>query len=178
MGIRVDIFGESCAAHNTYTGHWKERLMRTQHAFSKRYHKMFPLALVLLALLVPARAGAQSQATTGVIEGIVYDQSNAVVIGATVTVKNKDTGFERTATTDVNGRFRAVLLPTGNYTLEAQKQGFAKLIRDGLELTVGQSLNLNLTLQPAGATESVTVTSDAPIVETTRAEQSTLLDKR
>jgi len=152
--------------------------MRTKPAFSKIRHKAFPLALALLALLIPARAGAQSQATTGVIEGIVYDQSNAVVIGAIVTVKNRDTGFERTATTDDNGRFRAVLLPTGSYTLEAQKQGFAKLIREGIEVTVGQTLNFSLTLQPAGATESVTVTSDAPIVETTRAEQSTLVDKR
>src|SRR5205085_4913073 len=152
--------------------------MRTKAAFNKLRHKACPLALALLALLVPVAARAQSQATTGVIEGIVYDQGNAVVNGATVTLKNKETGFERTAVTDDNGRFRAVLLPLGSYVLEAQKQGFAKLIRENLELTVGQSLNLNLTLQPAGATESVTVTSDAPVVETTRVEQATLVDKR
>jgi hypothetical protein len=152
--------------------------MRTKRVFSNICRKAFPLALALLALLIPAAASAQSQATTGVIEGIVYDQSNAVVIGATVTVKNKDTGFERTAITDDNGRFRAVLLPSGTYTLEAQKQGFAKLIREGLELAVGQTLNLNLPLPVEGTKESVTVTSDAPIVETTRAEQSTLVDKR
>jgi Carboxypeptidase regulatory-like domain len=149
--------------------------MKTKRAFSNIYHTVFLLAL---ALLIPAAASAQSQATTGVIEGIVYDQGNAVVNGATVTVKNKDTGFERTAITDDNGRFRAVLLPSGTYTLEAQKQGFAKLIREGLELAVGQTLNLNLTLPIEGTKESVTVTSDAPIVETTRAEQSTLVDKR
>src|SRR5947209_1522359 len=152
--------------------------MRTERAFSKLRYKACPLALALLALLIPAAARGQSQATTGLIEGIVYDQSNAVVIGATVTVKNRDTGFERTATTDDNGRFRAVLLPTGTYTLDVQKQGFAKLIRESIEVTVGQTLNFNLTLQPAGASESVTVTSEAPIVETTRAEQSTLVDKR
>jgi hypothetical protein len=152
--------------------------MRTKPAFSKIHYKALPLALALLALLMPASARAQSQATTGVIEGIVYDQSNAVVIGATVTVKNKDTGFERAAVTDDNGRFRAVLLPSGTYTLDVQKQGFAKLIREAIEVTVGQTLNFNLILQPAGASESVTVTSDAPIVETTRAEQSTLVDKR
>ncbi|HJQ23718.1 MAG TPA: carboxypeptidase regulatory-like domain-containing protein, partial [Blastocatellia bacterium] len=152
--------------------------MRIKRAFRMLRYPAFPLTLMLLALLVPAAARAQSQATTGVIEGIVYDQSNAVVVGATVSVKNKETGFERTATTDDNGRFRAVLLPLGTYTLEVQKQGFAKVVRESIELTVGQTLNFNLTLQPAGATESVTVTSEAPIVETTRAEQSTLVDKR
>src|SRR2546423_8335792 len=152
--------------------------MRIQHAFSNIRYKLFPVALALLALLIPASAHGQAQATTGVIEGVVLDQGGAVVVGATVTVKNRDTGFERTATTDDNGRFRAVLLPTGTYTLEVQKQGFARVVRENIELTVGQTLNFNLSLQPAGAAESVTVTSEAPIVETTRAEQSTLVDKR
>jgi Carboxypeptidase regulatory-like domain len=152
--------------------------MRTKRAFRMLRYPAFPLALMLLALFIPATAWAQSQATTGVIEGIIYDQSNAVVVGATVTIKNKDTGFERMATTDDNGRFRAVLLPLGTYTLEVQKQGFARVVRENIELNVGQTLNFNLSLQPAGAAESVTVTGEAPIVETTRAEQSTLVDKR
>ena len=87
----------------------EESVMKTGLAFSQLRYRL--ISLMLLALLTAAAARAQSQATTGVIEGIVYDQSNAVVNGATVTVKNKETGFERTAMTDDNGRFRAVLLP-------------------------------------------------------------------
>ena len=139
--------------------------------------RRFSLALFLLVLL-PAAVFAQSQATTGVIEGTVVDASGAALPGVTVSVHNTATNYEQQAITDSAGRFRAVLLPLGSYVIEAQKQGFAKLIRENLELTVGQTLNLNLTLQPAGAAESVTVTSDAPVVETTRAEQSTLVDKR
>ena len=152
--------------------------MKTKCTFSKSHYQWLAWSIAVLILLIPSLAIAQSQATTGVIEGIVYDQSSAVVVGATVTVKNKDTGFERTATSDDQGRFRAVLLPVGTYGLEATKQGFAKLIREGIEISVGQTLNLNLSLQPAGASESVTITGEAPVVETTRSEQSTLVDKR
>jgi hypothetical protein len=123
-------------------------------------------------------ARAQSQATTGVIEGIIYDQSGAVISDAIVTVKHAETGLERTMTTDENGRFRAVLLPVGTYALRVEKQGFNRLQRESMELAVGQTINLPLTLQPAGASEVVTVTTDAPVVETTRSEQSTLVDRR
>ena len=132
--------------------------------------------LALIVLTVPALG--QSQATTGVIEGIVYDQNGAVIADANVRVKQKETGLERTSRTDENGRFRALLLPSGTYTVEVEKQGFGRLVREDIELSVGQTLNLPLTLQPAGASEVVTITGDAPVVETTRSEQSTLVDKR
>ena len=125
------------------------------------------LALIVLAVPAPG----QSQATTGVIEGIVYDQNGAVIADANVRVKQKETGLERTSRTDENGRFRALLLPLGTYTVEVEKQGFGRLVREDIELTVGQTLNLPLTLQPAGASEVVTITGDAPVVETTRSEQ-------
>ena len=132
--------------------------------------------LAMIVLSVPAPG--QSQATTGVIEGIVYDQNGAVIADATVRVKQKETGLERTSLTDESGRFRALLLPSGTYSIEVEKQGFGRLARENIELSVGQTLNLPLTLQPAGASEVVTVTGDAPVVETTRSEQSTLVDKR
>jgi hypothetical protein len=135
--------------------------------------------LALFALIVlSAPARGQSQATTGVIEGIVYDQNGAVIADANVRIKQKETGLERTSKTNEDGRFRALLLPLGTYTIEVEKQGFGRLVREDIELSVGQTLNLPLTLQPAGASEVVTITGDAPAVETTRSEQSTLVDKR
>ncbi len=137
------------------------------------------LTLLLLGMLVVAPlARAQSQATTGVIEGIVYDQNGAVIPEATVLVKHKETGLERTSVTDEDGRYRAVLLPLGTYTVEVSKAGFGRLIRENIEVTVGRTINLALTLQPATASETVTVTAEAPVVETTRAETATLVNER
>ena len=110
---------------------------------SSRILVLFVLAIVTLtgALL------AQSQATTGVIEGTVVDPSGAALPGATVAVKNTATNFEKTITTEADGRFRALLLPLGPYQVTASLQGFATLIRDGLDLQVGQSVNLQLQMQ-------------------------------
>ena len=76
----------------------------------------------LLALSVPA--GAQSQATTGVIEGTVLDESGAPVPAATVTLRNTATNFERAVTTDTDGRFRGLLLPLGPYRVSVEPGGF------------------------------------------------------
>jgi hypothetical protein len=137
---------------------------------------MFALIFALAVSAVPA--SAQSQATTGVIEGIVHDQNGAVIVDAVVTVKHRETGLERSVRTDDNGRYRALLLPLGSYMLEVQKAGFTRLMRENIELAVGQTVSLQLTLQPAGSTEVITVTAEAPVVETGRIEQSTLVDKR
>jgi hypothetical protein len=152
--------------------------MKTKSASSPTGRGRVVTLALLLILSVNITASAQSQSTTGVIEGIVYDQSGAIIADANVTVKQKQTGLERTTRTDDNGRFRAVLLPLGTYTMEIQKQGFARHIQENVELSVGQTINLNITMQTAGATESVTVTTEPPVVETTRSEQSTLVDKR
>ncbi|HKY06300.1 MAG TPA: carboxypeptidase regulatory-like domain-containing protein, partial [Blastocatellia bacterium] len=107
-----------------------------------------------------------------------YDQNGAVIPEAAVLVKHKETGLERTSVTDEDGRYRAVLLPLGTYTVEVSKAGFGRLIRENIEVTVGRTINLPLTLQPATASETVTVTAEAPIVETTRAETATLVNER
>ena len=86
---------------------------------------------VLLVCGLAAGARAQSQATTGVIEGTVFDESGAVVAGASVALKNTATNFERVVVTDVDGRFRGLLLPLGPYRVSASLTGFATLVREG-----------------------------------------------
>src|SRR5213082_898975 len=103
------------------------------------------LALILLLVTVPLLA--QSQATTGVIEGTVVDASAAAVPGVTLTVKNTATGYETVVVTDSAGRFRAVLLPLGPYQVTAVLQGFATVVQKGLDLGVGQTLTLNIDLK-------------------------------
>jgi len=132
------------------------------------------LAFALILALVP-RLGAQSQATTGIIEGLVLDPEGAIRPGATVVVRNTATNFEQTHVTDVNGRFRALLLPLGPYRVTVTLQGFATLVRDGLTLSVGQTVSLTLRLEVSGVQQEVSVSAEAPLVATSRTEGTTII---
>jgi Carboxypeptidase regulatory-like domain/TonB-dependent Receptor Plug Domain len=133
------------------------------------------VALTLVALL-PAPAFPQTQATTGIISGTVVDQTDAALPGASVALRNTDTNFEKTETTDNGGRFRAVLLPLGPYRITVTLPGFSTLVRDGVTLSVGQDVNLRLPLQVSGVQQEVRVTGEAPVVETSRTAGATLID--
>ena len=136
------------------------------------------LILFALAYVASPEAWAQSQATTGVIEGTVSDPSGGRLPGATVTLLNTGTNFARELTTDADGRFRGLLLPLGTYTLRVSLAGFSTYIQEGIELAVGQTANIPVVLQVGGLEQSVTVRADSPVVETTRAEQSTLIGQQ
>ena len=133
---------------------------------------------LVLALTLPAAAFAQSQATTGVIEGTVSDESGAPVAGASVALRNTATNFERVVQTDMDGRFRGLLLPLGPYKVTVTLSGFGTHVREGLELQVGQAINLPVTLKVSAVQEQIVVTADAPVIETTRAEGSDRIDQK
>ncbi len=136
------------------------------------------LSLALLLLLLPLSLLAQSQATTGVIEGTVTDATGAALPGVTVTVHNTATNYEVTAITDSAGRFRAVLLPLGPYEVTASLEGFAKQVQKGLDLAVGQTLTLSFKLKQAAVSEEIVVTAAAPLIETARTEGATRIDDK
>ncbi|HEX9457983.1 MAG TPA: carboxypeptidase regulatory-like domain-containing protein [Thermoanaerobaculia bacterium] len=139
------------------------------------------LSLVLLTLFILLAAlplFAQSQATTGVIEGTVVDASGGAVPGVTVTVRNTATGYEVVLVTDAAGRFRAVLLPVGPYQVTAVLQGFATVVQKGLDLGVGQTLSASIALKQAATAEEIVVTAAAPLIETARTEGSTRIDEK
>jgi Carboxypeptidase regulatory-like domain/TonB-dependent Receptor Plug Domain len=140
-----------------------------------------PLRAILLAgVAAVALAGAalaQSQATTGIIEGIVQDQSGAVLPGATATLLNTSTNFERVLITDANGRFRGLLLPLGPYRVTVALEGFATAVREGLDLGVGQTLSLAFTLQLSAVEQEIVVTGEAPTIETSRTEGAVRIDE-
>ncbi|MFN2385438.1 MAG: TonB-dependent receptor domain-containing protein [Thermoanaerobaculia bacterium] len=133
------------------------------------------LSLCLLSLFSAGALFAQSQATTGVIEGTVVDQSDAVLPGASVNVRNTATNFAQDHTTDSGGRFRALLLPLGPYRVTVTLPGFATLVRDGIDLRLGQSVNLRLPLQISGVAQEIRVTGEAPVVETSRTAGTTMI---
>ena len=126
-------------------------------------------------LLVSSSVFAQSQATTGVIEGTVTDEDGGVLPGATITLRNTATNYEQVVTTGENGRFRALLLPLGPYRITVTLDGFATLIREGIDLAVGQTINLPLELR-RGVEEEITVTGEAPVIETSRTEGAVRID--
>ena len=93
----------------------------------------FPLGIPALLIMVlhPAMLLSQSQMTTGVIEGTVYDQDGAVVPGTLIDFKHLGIGILRRVRTDDAGRYTAILLPIGNYEISARKTGFATFKRTG-----------------------------------------------
>ena len=121
---------------------------------------------------------AQSQANTGAIEGIVNDPSDRAVAGAQVTVTNTGTNFSRTLNTDSEGRFRALLLPLGAYKVTVKAPNFGTVVREGLDLAVGQTISLVIPLSISQVEQVVSVSAEAPILETGRVEDSTYLDQR
>jgi hypothetical protein len=121
---------------------------------------------------------AQSQATTGTIQGKVSDASGAVVPGVSVEAKNSDTNYSRTVTTDGDGRFTFLALSPGKYSVTVSgKQGFATIVQENLALTVGQAITLNLQLKVSQSSERIVVT-DTPLVDAVKTESSSTLDQQ
>src|ERR1044071_843536 len=120
---------------------------------------------------------AQSQITSGVIQGTVTDPSGAVVPGANVEVKNLETNVTKNVSTDEDGRFSFLQLPSGRYPLTVSKQGFASLVQQDFPLTVGQTISLNLDMKVSGVEGVVTITS-IPTIDTVKTESSTTLNER
>jgi hypothetical protein len=149
--------------------------MRSPNMHNTAAHN-FGLALGLLLVFAFA-AHAQTQITTGVIQGSVQDEQGATVPGVTVEVKNSDTNLTKALTTDDGGRFVFLQLPPGRYTLTASKQGFATIKQEEFTLTVGQAANLDLKMKVSGVAEVVTV-SAVQTVDTASTQTSTTLDER
>jgi hypothetical protein len=135
------------------------------------------LSICLLVTLVCA-AGvlAQTQITSGTIQGTVVDANGAAVPGAGVQVRNIGTNLVRDLSTDEDGRFVALQLPSGRYTVTVSKQGFATLVVEKADLTVGQALNLPLSMKVSSLQETVTITS-TPTVDTVKTESSSTIDE-
>jgi hypothetical protein len=135
------------------------------------------LTVVIISLAAAASAAAQSQITTAVIDGTVVDASGAVLPGVEVEIRNADTNLTRTLTTDREGRFVALQLPPGRYTITLKLPGFATVVQEGVIATVGETVRLSPTMKLSGIAETVTVTTTSPAVETTRTTAASTLDE-
>jgi len=130
------------------------------------------LVLAMCALTVMA----QSQASTGQIVGTVKNPNGELVPGATLTVTNPATGLSRTLTTNDQGGFSAVNLPSGEYTIDVEAQGFGKFTQTGYKVEVGTAITADITLSVQGVTGTVLVSAGSN-VETTQVQTTTNINE-
>ena len=133
------------------------------------------VAILAAVLAFPAAAGADI--TRFDLSGTVTDGTGGVLPGVTVSLKNADTGLNRSTVTDSEGRysFNAVP-PTGKWTLTAELSGFAAQNREGLEFQANTRPVINFQLAVGGVREAITVTASSPLVRTRESELSSILD--
>src|SRR3990172_1466658 len=136
--------------------------------------RLWGMAFACLFLL-PGITQAQVAAS---IVGTVQDTSGAVIPEVAVTVKNLETGASRTVATNDRGYYRALSLPVGHYEVAAEKTGFRAQVRTGIDLVVGQEAVVNLSLEVGEVQQSVTVSAEAPVVNTTTASTAGVVGER
>lgn len=106
-----------------------------------------------------------SQNTTGTISGSITDSSNAGVPKAEISILNEETGLRRTATSNEDGSFRVPFLPIGSYTVQVRKEGFRSEVQKNVELEILQVRTVDFALQLGAVSETITVQSEAPMLE-------------
>jgi Carboxypeptidase regulatory-like domain len=134
------------------------------------------VAVILMVALPAYRAFAQLP--TGTILGVVRDSSGAALPGATVTIHNADTDRIQIVTTGEDGSYRVPALPVGRYEVRVEHAGFKTVTQQGLVLEVTQEMVVSPALQIGTATETVVVTSEVPLVNTTNSSLGGLVDEK
>src|SRR5258708_19931099 len=138
---------------------------------------MLKLALQILmcVCLIAATAFAQGEIGGASLNGTVTDSSGAAVPAAKVAATNPATGPPRTTATDQTGPCPFQQLPVGSYDLTIEAKGFKVSKRTGVSLTVGAVATVDIPLEIGTAQETVSVTAEVPVVETTRSQTSTTI---
>src|SRR5712691_11606175 len=131
--------------------------------------------LVVCSLLLLIAVSAYSQGTTAVISGVVRDQTGAVLPGVSIQITNRDTGVVRMTTTDEAGRYRVPALDSGTYTVQGSLSGVRTVVKEGVALSLGSQVVVDLSTEVGQLLENVAVTADVPLVQTESAELSGLV---
>jgi hypothetical protein len=127
----------------------------------------------LLALSLFSVISLPAQSTDAAIVGSIADSQGGALSGVVVTAHNTETGLTRAILTDADGRYRLATLPPGPYELKAEYTGFASEEVKDVTLTIGLEYQRNFKLKPGAVQDSVTVTAETPITETTNSEAAT-----
>src|ERR1700747_438217 len=126
----------------------------------------------IIAVLVLAASWAFAQSDRGTITGTISDPAGAIVAGAAIQARHVETGGLYETTSTPTGNYTIAELPAGTYELTASVMGFKKYVRQGLVIQVAQIARIDIPLEVGAASESVTVTEAAPLLNTENGELS------
>jgi hypothetical protein len=132
--------------------------------------------VLVLGMCFASSAWGQAQISSGTVQGDVLDEQGGSIAGASVEAKNLDTNFTKTDTTNADGHFAFLSLAPGRYTLTISKQGFATVLQQNVNLTVGQTINIPVTMKVSAVAQQIVVT-DVPVIELTKTESSSTLNE-
>lgn len=132
----------------------------------------------LATLVIVSIGGLYSQTSTATLAGTVRDASNAVVAQAQVTLTNSSTGISRKVESDGQGRYIFSNVEPGQYDLSVEHPGFKTALQRGVLLTVGGSAVVDFTLELGAVSESVTVSTAAPIIDPSSVDLSRVVDEQ
>jgi hypothetical protein len=130
------------------------------------------LISTFIALLAVTAVMFAQTAGTGTLTGTITDPASATVPGATVAIHNVDTGSDRPVMSNDAGIYSATFLQPGHYEITVSKPGFTKVERKGLTLEVGRTLSIDFALTVQAGNETISVTGEAPVVDTDKTEVS------
>ena len=131
-----------------------------------------------MAALLACLCGSALAQTSGSFSGEVRDEKQAVITGATVTVRNISTNETRTAQTNADGRYHFAGVPVGAYEITVESSGFAKHQQSGITLALNQAAVVDVTMKPGALQEVVTVVENASMLNTSTAEVGTVFDDK
>ena len=134
-------------------------------------------AVLCLAFLLLVAASATAQEFRATVKGQIVDSSQAALPGATVTVRNQETGEVGTATTNNDGSYTVPFLRPGLYSVTVEMSGFQTYKQTDMRLQVSQVAVINAQLGVGGLAESVNVSAEAPLLETSNANRGTVIDQ-
>ena len=141
--------------------------------------RKFSVALLVILFVAGSTAAlSQAQATTGTLQGYLKDESGAVIPGVEVSVRHVETGLTRDVLSDSSGFYRAGSLPSGGYEITASQPGFTRVRRTGIVLSLGQALDIDISLNIAAAGQEISVEATSPLLEITKTEVSSVIDER
>ena len=123
-------------------------------------------------------AMAQSESGSSAVEGLIVDSNAQTIPGATVMVRNTETGYTRNIVTDERGRFIASVMPVGTYSVEIKVIGFSPARRENIQLSVGNTETINFALQVSGVAETITVTADSAQLDSEEGATGSTVEQR
>src|SRR5438876_8223066 len=141
------------------------------HAFGR-------LATAIVVLIALGTCLVFAQSSTATILGVVRDTSGALVPGVSITVKHTESGLTHGVVSGERGAYNVPLLPVGPYEITTTMPGFKQAVRSGINLVVGQEAVVDLALEVGANAEQVTVTEEAPLVNTTTSSTSGVITEQ